>query len=982
MSSDISRQRFDPANDFAAVLMQQGRVLLDADWNEWMEILDRHLRAETIDIIGRGVVPKETPQGFEIGFSGGNLTIGAGRIYVDGILAENHGRPPTAGEPTVEFGLENGVAWEWDPVLAELRGTTAVPYNEQPYLPDSTLIAAPPQTGGPHLVYLDVWRREVTWLEDPELVEPAVDVDSTSRWQTAWQVRVLPNAGGTCATPDAQVPDWLDVIRPSAGRLTTDDFDAPGETNPCLIPPTGGYKGLENRLYRVEIHTVDAQGNATFKWARHNASVGSAVLQINGENLVVDLIGRDADLRFKTDDWVEIIDDARELAGLPGFMRNVKNVTDTTRTITIDEALPAGTFPTDAGGAPLPESHTRIRRWDQKGQVRDTSGGVHHNLNAPEPDEAKKGVIPVPAVGTALVLEDGIQLEFSLDPEIAGGRFRAGDYWVFAARTTDASVEKLREAPPRGIHHHYCRLAMVTFPATVEEDCRIFWPPEFGGEGCDCSVCVTADSHAQGTLTIQQAIDQVRTTGGTVCLGPGIYNVPETALRVQGAQSVRIRGQGWLTILAHTGPGPTMVVGGTVGLALERFTVLTARSALGTADLAIENSADVCVQDCYFLQAGPPEQVKAAIGLGGVLLRTRIRDNVIFASAGIANARGTAENDDRPQPLLTLGLYCENNQLICVHHGVRLHGFCLHLGDTLIANNFISEARNGALVATGAVFTEAWGGSRLDVMRNTLRSAGDGIVVGTDDARIDGNDIGPESATRSGNGIVLEAGLLERPLNRLQVTNNRIQQLEQNGIHIRTSIRSGMIKQNQIERVDGGGIIMDEESSAEHLVIENNQLLQVVNLTAESSESQPMLAGIHVVRTRDAEVLNNVLRDVGARASLSRRLAGIQVSVCTRSRIAGNRVVNLGPAAGSLRDADAIAVIGLHENAECRQYRATPGGTPHRIPGQLAMARGAHRADWARAEQQVRPWFLAAGQGKYCRGIADPEPRIHSPAGA
>src|SRR5438874_13025585 len=91
MSSDISRQRFDPANDFSNVLMQQGRVQLDADWNEWNEILDRHWRSETIDIIGRCVVPRETLNGFEIQFSSGNLAIGRGRIYVDGLQAENHG---------------------------------------------------------------------------------------------------------------------------------------------------------------------------------------------------------------------------------------------------------------------------------------------------------------------------------------------------------------------------------------------------------------------------------------------------------------------------------------------------------------------------------------------------------------------------------------------------------------------------------------------------------------------------------------------------------------------------------------------------------------------------------------------------------------------------------------------------------------------------------------------------------------------------
>jgi hypothetical protein len=91
MSSDISRQRFNPTNDFQNVLMQQGRVQLDAEWNEWNEILDRRWRSETIDIIGRCVVPLETPDGFEIQLSGGKMTIGRGRIYVHGLQAENHG---------------------------------------------------------------------------------------------------------------------------------------------------------------------------------------------------------------------------------------------------------------------------------------------------------------------------------------------------------------------------------------------------------------------------------------------------------------------------------------------------------------------------------------------------------------------------------------------------------------------------------------------------------------------------------------------------------------------------------------------------------------------------------------------------------------------------------------------------------------------------------------------------------------------------
>src|SRR4029079_19204376 len=117
MSGDYSRVRFDPKNDFGAVLMQQGRVQLDSDWNEWAALLDRRWRAETVDIIGRGQGPKEAPEGFRIQIAAGGLTIGRGRIYVDGLLAENHGKAPL----------------EFDAVLAEQSGSLAGPYKQEPH---------------------------------------------------------------------------------------------------------------------------------------------------------------------------------------------------------------------------------------------------------------------------------------------------------------------------------------------------------------------------------------------------------------------------------------------------------------------------------------------------------------------------------------------------------------------------------------------------------------------------------------------------------------------------------------------------------------------------------------------------------------------------------------------------------------------------------------------------------------------------------
>ncbi len=39
MFGDFSRDSFDPSKHYTRVLMQQGRPLLDADWNEQISIL-------------------------------------------------------------------------------------------------------------------------------------------------------------------------------------------------------------------------------------------------------------------------------------------------------------------------------------------------------------------------------------------------------------------------------------------------------------------------------------------------------------------------------------------------------------------------------------------------------------------------------------------------------------------------------------------------------------------------------------------------------------------------------------------------------------------------------------------------------------------------------------------------------------------------------------------------------------------------------
>jgi len=89
---DSTKSTFRRERNYSGVRMQQGRVQLDADWNEQVDINSHIIEIETCDIIGRCGAPR-TDGGFEITISdtnSPNLKISKGSIYVDGILCENH----------------------------------------------------------------------------------------------------------------------------------------------------------------------------------------------------------------------------------------------------------------------------------------------------------------------------------------------------------------------------------------------------------------------------------------------------------------------------------------------------------------------------------------------------------------------------------------------------------------------------------------------------------------------------------------------------------------------------------------------------------------------------------------------------------------------------------------------------------------------------------------------------------------------------
>jgi Family of unknown function (DUF6519)/Carboxypeptidase regulatory-like domain/Right handed beta helix region len=646
MGGDYTRWTFDPAKDYAELFKQQGRVDLDGDWNEFVEIVHRRWRAETVDIVGRAVVPESTPDAFLIKPSGpSQFTIGIGRMYVDGLLAECHGLSPAI----------------YDATLGELDGTVPIPFTAQPYYPKPRPL---PSTLFPSvdLIYLDVWQREVSALQDPNIREKALGgPDTTTRMQTVWQVKILPNAGAHACDDD--IASWDTLVAPSAGRLTTSTVVPAPSPTPCILSPTGGYRGLENRLYRVEVHvagTVGGADRAKFKWSRDNGSVVSAVDSISapgGPNSVLKLtsLGRDRVLRFQAGDWVEIVDDFIEFAsndfngsnfvGTAGFLTKIVSPPDeANRTITVNPAVPVGLFdPTNT------QRHTRVRRWDQ----RFTGGGS-------DVDPAT-GLIDVTA--GPLDIEDGIQVSFSDDP--AGGQLHVGDYWIFAARTADGSVELLPKAPPKGILHHYARLGFMSWAAGgigTFSDCRQHWPPPFGKGDCTgcCTVTVGDGINSQGGFTdIQTAINSLGLAGGIVCLGRGVFVVPDT-IHIDGTKrNVTVRGMGWATKLifapdAQAGSRVLFDVESTSHVTLESFFAVAqgAQSMVRIADskfcvvrdTALINLNISAASGTSFLpgNSGAGAVAGRAIELAGICRDCEIERNTLIAAKGIVSSANVA----------------------------------------------------------------------------------------------------------------------------------------------------------------------------------------------------------------------------------------------------------------------------------------------------------------------------------------------------
>lgn len=105
MKGDFSKWGLKPTDNFSGVLHQQGRVLLDQDWNASTQIQALWRETAGRDVIGGGLVavPIAEPDGLKIlsataSAAGVDVVLHPGRAWVDGVHLHYAGTAPLHAE--------------------------------------------------------------------------------------------------------------------------------------------------------------------------------------------------------------------------------------------------------------------------------------------------------------------------------------------------------------------------------------------------------------------------------------------------------------------------------------------------------------------------------------------------------------------------------------------------------------------------------------------------------------------------------------------------------------------------------------------------------------------------------------------------------------------------------------------------------------------------------------------------------------------
>lgn len=534
MNGDFSQWRFDPAENYDGVLHQQGRVLLDQDWNA-SSAIERHQRAAAArDAFGANVaaVPASAPQSLKVTTASAStgavqVTLSPGTVWADGIRVEVGGTTPITRTATY--------------LAPPLQSPQASP----------TTIAA----GIRDAVILDVWQESFSAFQDPaSLIEPALGgPDTTERVKTAYALRLLRLLpGDECGNLDSKLAD----VFGAKGKLTVTPSANVVVAGDCPVQMGGGYTGFEHFLYRIEIAEPLA-GVPRFKWSQFNGGlVGrGAFTSTGGTTGTVAITANDQAINHcgLTSFYLEALQFDTAL----GYWRVVLSAN---ATLPQDGSLSlsgiTGTWPATSPASGF------FRLWNGLAPVTDFPLG-------PNPKE----------------LKDGIQLQLDAP---AAGNYTPGDYWTFPVRAAGVAFDAStwpNAAPPHGVRHHRVPLAVLNWTAAPNvtiagvpaiHDCRLVFQPLTRQKGC-CYYRVGDNTTSFGDFaTIQAAIDALPAEGGEVCVLPGLY--PES-VTIEGRKNVRLHGCGKDSVIQPVSASPAIRLADVQAVTIESLRVLAHEDA-------------------------------------------------------------------------------------------------------------------------------------------------------------------------------------------------------------------------------------------------------------------------------------------------------------------------------------------------------------------------------------------------------------------
>ena len=267
MKGDYSRFSFDPTKHYRAVLMQQGRLQLDSDWNEQVQMMEHRYSAFFQSMLGRSGTPREMEMVLERPQKRSELdqlTLTKGIYYIDGMLIEND-----------------------DFIVLD------VPHDAKEEL----------------FYYLDVWTREVSAAEDSNLIDPALGLETTARLKTEWMVRYqvfseiekYREKYEKGDWPELESGNWWRGLSTGTLKLVSDPAKVDKSDNRVMLDND------DNRLYRIEVHQEDPSSSKyRFKWSADNASICAEVTTVDNKLFVLKNNTTDMQNSFKNATCVEL----------------------------------------------------------------------------------------------------------------------------------------------------------------------------------------------------------------------------------------------------------------------------------------------------------------------------------------------------------------------------------------------------------------------------------------------------------------------------------------------------------------------------------------------------------------------------------------------------------------------------------------------------------------------------------------------------